>query len=85
MFRMPPKKKDTKKAPPSAAPTSDEKKDDPNAKVTELQRVQYEIQLASLDDKIARLKGTQGSAIKIGVCSFTFPEFYTAILIVHFF
>ena len=60
---MPPKKKDAKKAPPSAAPTSDEKKDDPNAKVTELQRVQYEIQLQSLDDKIARLKGTQGSTL----------------------
>ena len=35
---MPPKKKDGKKA---AAPPPDEKpKDDPNAKVTELQRVQ---------------------------------------------
>ena len=53
-FRMPPKK--PKKA-EKAAPVADEKKEtDPNAKVSELQRVQYEIQLASLDNKIGRLK-----------------------------
>jgi len=51
---MPPKK--PKKA-EKAAPVADEKKEtDPNAKVSELQRVQYEIQLASLDNKIGRLK-----------------------------
>ena len=51
---MPPKKPKKAEKP---APSVDEKKEpDPNAKVSELQRVQYEIQLAALDDKIGRLK-----------------------------
>ena len=47
---MPPKKKDGKKA---AAPPPDEKpKDDPNAKVTELQRVQLGLIYLIILDKI---------------------------------